>query len=291
MSENNKISNIENSISNNRNSNAVRNKFMINYGFNDVNPIQCGTQKCKSLYSYGPMIRDFWILHFIISGKGVMINQNGVHKAAENDIFVTRPYGKVTYTADADEPWHYIWIGFKSEEHVPPILKTQDVISAPYLRELFLAACDDERFENSNTHGAYEYYLCGIIWQIFGLLLQRSPKPVTVVEDYVQPAIRIMYLHHSYDITVSDIAKRLHISKGYFSEIFKEATGVSPKKYLNDIRMEKAIGYLTQNGLSITETALSVGFPDVFAFSRAFKRHFNCSPSEYVKNYNEKKKG
>ena len=267
-----------------------RRKLVIDHSLSEINPVQCGIQKCESSYSFGPMIRDFWLLHFVISGKGILINQNGVREVGENEVFVIRPYEKVTYTADADEPWHYVWIGFKSEERIPPILKIKDVISAPYLRALFLSACEDGIFENENTHGAYEYYLCGIIWQMFGILLHQMPKPVSVVDDYVRPAISMMFNGFPHAITVSDIANRLHISKGYFSEIFKEATGVSPKKYLNDIRMEKAIGYLTKNGLSITETAISVGFPDVFAFSRAFKRHFNCSPSEYLKMYNEKNK-
>ena len=262
----------------------VARKLVINQSLKPVNPLQCGKQECPPGYTYSSDDRDFWILHFTISGKGTLVNQNGKHTVRENEMFVIRPLEKVSYTADIDDPWHYIWIGFTSDIPLPPILENSDVISAPYLKDLFTAAYYTEHFENIDTHGAYEYYLCGIIYQIFGMLIQNTKKDITVTDNYIKPAITLMELSYLDPyLNVEELATRLHISKDHFGRIFKSEIGVSPKKYLNDIRMKKAVEFLVKKDNSVTQTAKSVGFPDVFAFSRAFKHYYGCSPSEYVK--------
>ena len=257
-------------------------KIIMDYGLTPINPIKCGRQSCPPSYSYGPAVREFWTLHFVISGKGSLINENGVHAVKKDEVFVIRPHEEVTYVADVETPWEYVWIGFSSTKPMPPILDAQDVFRAPYLKALFEAAHKGLGFEGENTFGAYEHYLCGIIWQIIGILMYRSHKDIGVVDTYIRPAISMMNNYYSYRITVSDIAEQLHISKGYFSEIFKRETGVSPKKYLNDIRMQRASERLA-HGESVTDVAMLLGYPDVFAFSRAFKQHYHCSPTEYKK--------
>ena len=256
-------------------------KIIISYGLTPINPIKCGRQSCASSYSYGPALREFWLLHFVISGKGVLVNQSGMHAAKKDEVFVIRPHEETTYIADVEDPWEYVWIGFSSTLPIPQILKTQDVFSAPYLKPLFESAHKGIGDERGNTFGAYEHYLCGIIWQIFGMLMYHSRRSIDTMDSYIRPAISIMNDYYSYRITVPDIAAQLHISKGYFSEIFKQQTGISPKKYLNGIRMERAAERL-RRGASVTDAAISSGFPDVFAFSRAFKQHYHCSPTEYI---------
>ena len=261
-------------------------KLIINQKLEPINPIQCGKQICPPRYSYTSESRDFWILHFVISGKGTLINKNGKQNVSENEIFVIRPLEKVTYTADADEPWQYIWIGFTSKNHVPQILEKSDVIYTPYLKEQFNRAYNSEHFENVDTYGAYEHYLCGIIWEIFGLLIQNSKKDTSAANNYIKPAMTIMELYYfDTKLTVTEIASRLRISQEHFSRIFKEETGSSPKKYLNGIRMQKAVEFLTQSDDTVTQIAKKVGFPDTFAFSRAFRNYYGCSPTEYAKNY------
>lgn len=253
-----------------------------------INPLQCGMQTCPPRYSFTSDDRDFWLLHFVISGKGALVNHNGRQSVLENEIFVTRPFENVTYTADKFTPWKYIWIGFTADTQIPRILETNDVIYAPYLKDFFISAYDTKHFENVDTYGAYEHYLCGIIWQIFGLLIKNSHKNATVSDNYIKPAITIMTLYYfDVKLTVAEIASRLHISKEHFGRIFKSETGSSPKKYLNDIRMQKAVEFLKHKSDTVTQISKKVGFPDVFAFSRAFSRHFGCSPSEYAKKHRQ----
>ena len=256
-------------------------RFIIDQELEPINPLQCGKQECPSAYSYGPRTRDIWILHFVISGKGKLFKKGAQYTVRENEMFVIRPFETVTYTADKNEPWHYIWIGFTAKT-LPTVLEQSDVIPAPYLKDLFLSAYYTDKFDTLNALGGYEHFLCGIIWQIFGCLIQNTKMNATVTEIYIKPAITRMTISFSNTaLNVSMIANELHISAEHFSRIFKSETGISPKKYLTDIRMKKAAEYLAKESSSVTETADAVGFPDVLAFSRAFKRYYGCAPTEY----------
>ena len=266
-------------------SSGFKGKNFHKLGLKTVEARQCGMQVCPSGYSFGPFTRDFWLLHFVISGKGVFTNQNGSYTVEKDQIFVIRPYEITGYTADESEPWTYRWIGFTTEQSPPLQLILNDVLTAPFLRELFTAAFERSNFENNSENEAFQYYLCGTVWQIFGLLKRGEEKPHATAEGYVNAAINIMKYEFHTGITVSEIAKRLHIARTYFSEIFKSRNGVSPKRYLDELRMEKAAELMLKHGISITATANSVGYPDVFAFSRAFKRYYKYAPTDYVKRY------
>ena len=264
-------------------------KIINNLGIKPINPLQCGVQKCPGDYSFGPAMRDFWILHFIISGKGVLTKGDATYSVSENEIFVIAPYETAYYKADSEHPWQYIWIGFSSEMPLPKILTENNVLSAPHLRDTFISAYYDEFFTKAYTVGTYEYFLCGKIWEILGKLLQSDQKPLTVYESYIRPAIAMMHSEFTSVLTVEEIAKKLNLSYGYFEQIFKTETGITPKKYMNELRLRKAVLLMLQRNCSVTVAASSVGYPDIFAFSRAFKKYYGCSPTEYIKTHSEKK--
>ncbi|MBQ9115932.1 MAG: AraC family transcriptional regulator [Clostridia bacterium] len=264
--------------------NGKKTKFYVNSKLKPITPRQCGMQECPPEYSFGPFTRDFWVLHFVTGGKGYFTNSKGTMEIREDQIFVIRPYEVTSYTADKNDPWTYIWIGFSSELPIPLPLILNDSLYAPELRDVFTAAYNNLEISAASPI-AYEHFLCGSVWQLLGVLKQGEEKPHATSEGYVNAAINIMKYEFHKSITVTEITERLHIARTYFSEIFKAQTGVSPKKYLDDLRMEKAAELLIKHNVNASATASSVGYPDVFAFSRAFKRYYKYSPTEYVKKY------
>ncbi|MBE7087694.1 MAG: helix-turn-helix domain-containing protein [Clostridiales bacterium] len=85
-----------------------------------------------------------------------------------------------------------------------------------------------------------------------------------------------------------DLAKVI-AGSGYVDDVFrikfKKVYGVTPKEYLDDLRMQSAKDFLQVYGeiLSIKEIAKMCGFNDSLYFSRKFKRNFGISPKRYVK--------
>lgn len=266
-------------------------RMVVNHRLKPINPVQCGYERCESGHSYGPFARTHWLLHFVVSGKGRFTTERGSYELCGGDVFIIRPYEITYYEADENDPWYYIWIGFTSDIPLPNSLTCSDVLRAPFLKDVFEAACFNSEFlTDEASDGGYEYYLCGAIWQICGLLSRKTADREAQKENYVRSAISAIEAEYSSGITVSLLAERLHLNRCYFSEMFKQVTGLSPKKYLNDYRMRKAEELLCEHGCNVTVTAASVGYPDVFTFSRAFKRHFGKSPSEFVSDHIKKKR-
>jgi transcriptional regulator GlxA family with amidase domain len=65
---------------------------------------------------------------------------------------------------------------------------------------------------------------------------------------------------------------------------FKRATGVSPGRYLQQLRLEHARELLRDSNLSVTEIAAKVGYQDVAYFSTLFRLHMSLSPTAYRKS-------
>lgn len=258
-------------------------KTLLNQSVKPVTPVECGYEMCKPLHSYGPAIRSFYLLHFVVSGKGVFKTEGSYKHLSENDIFIIRPYEVTYYEADENEPWTYIWIGFESEYPLPSTITERDVISAPFLRSIFESMIGEEYFSTENVDIACETYLSGLIMQLFGLMLRNEVSSEGSNDNYINRAISMIENNYCNDITVTEIAKALHLNRSYFTEMFKSKVGRSPHSYLTEYRMKKAVNFLAEKGLAVSVTARSVGYPDVFAFSRAFKNYYGITPTEYIR--------
>jgi AraC family transcriptional regulator len=78
---------------------------------------------------------------------------------------------------------------------------------------------------------------------------------------------------------VSEVAVFCNLSEFHFFRSFKQAFAITPYQYLLNKRLELGKELLTKGNLSVTQIAFDCNFPDIFTFSKAFKRRFGVSPS------------
>lgn len=83
------------------------------------------------------------------------------------------------------------------------------------------------------------------------------------------------------EISITKICQHLHISSGYFSNIFKKETKMTFVNYLMGVRMDAAQELLATTDLKAFEIAERVGFADPNYFSFCFRKKFGVSPKEY----------
>ena len=85
------------------------------------------------------------------------------------------------------------------------------------------------------------------------------------------------------DVDADEIKRVCNFSiyNAYFSRIFKEVTGSNYNRWLNAVRVEKAVSLLPEEGLSLTEIAMLSGFKSIPSFNRVFAQFKNAPPSVY----------
>lgn len=87
------------------------------------------------------------------------------------------------------------------------------------------------------------------------------------------------------EFTIDELAEKFKYNKDYLARMFKKHLGVSPKKYINGMKILKAKQYLCRFDLSIKEIAYKLGFKDEKYFMKLFKEYENLTPSTYRNAY------
>jgi transcriptional regulator GlxA family with amidase domain len=95
------------------------------------------------------------------------------------------------------------------------------------------------------------------------------------------------WLERNYNdtISVSLLANKAGMARRTFERRFKNATGDSPLRYLQRVRIENAKQLLEKGGKTFDEITYMVGYEDTSTFSRIFKKTTGLSPGLYKKRY------
>lgn len=80
---------------------------------------------------------------------------------------------------------------------------------------------------------------------------------------------------------IGQVASVCSMSEFHFFRSFRQAFGISPYQYLLTKRLELARNLIIKGEMSLTHIAAHCNFPDIFTFSKAFKRHYQVSPSRF----------
>ncbi|MNJ58546.1 Regulatory protein SoxS [compost metagenome] len=83
------------------------------------------------------------------------------------------------------------------------------------------------------------------------------------------------------ELNLYRVAEQAERPEKYISHLFKEVTGTNLSDYLEQVRMEKAVGLLKNKEHTVDEISASVGYSSSHSFRRAFKRVMGVSPSSY----------
>lgn len=89
--------------------------------------------------------------------------------------------------------------------------------------------------------------------------------------------------HYQEKITVQQVADYIGLHKVYCGSLFHQETGCTILRYVNQLRVNKAIALLEYGGAKITDVAAEIGFEDLYYFSRVFKQITGLSPENYLK--------
>lgn len=232
---------------------------------------------------------DFLSIIYVLSGT-CTYNISGVpHIVKKGDLLVLNPHlyhGKVLASGSEIHEFH---VGYENlhikgllpnhflEDHVSPIINVVN-----YENEL-LRFCSDVISEQSKNQPALKLSLKGLGLKLLSILFNATFESTTLkrkgilnLESYdnttiVNTVLEFINENFMHNLSLDVISQNMYLSPAYISKLFKESTGNSPINYLIKLRLSKAKESLESGDQSIKKVALSVGYPDVYHFSKLFK--------------------
>ena len=260
----------------------------------DIYPTRLGQEVCKPGHSYGPAVRDHFLIHYIAKGRGTFHTGGREYFLESGQGFLITPDILTYYAADDRDPWHYYWIGFKGGgaarllAHVGldtdhPVFNCRD--------HKRLLACFSSMFSADVKKRGGDLHLLGDMYHFFAILAAQNQTSIrsTDLENpadrYVRQSAEYIKNNYSQRITVDEIAAHVGLNRSYLSTLFKRETGISLQQYIIDFRIRRAAALLLSTDLSVGDIARSVGYEDPLLFSKIFKNQKGLSPRNYKKVY------
>lgn len=242
-----------------------------------------GWEICCPMHTFGPAIRQHYLVHYVTRGKGRLWMNDTCYVIEKDTMFLIRPGITCVYQADKDDPWEYCWIcidGYDVEnmlnnsgfDKVNLLFfdKSNGEVRDAMLNFIFYFS----KYKNN------EYMLLSRLYNIFGhMKIQMKKQQAKSI--HVERAIDYIYENYSKNISVTDIAEYLGIDRTYLYRLFKEEYNMSPQKYLLNFRLKTAMNKLEGGNMSIADIAYNCGFNDASAFCHQFKKVYKDTPLNY----------
>lgn len=134
------------------------------------------------------------------------------------------------------------------------------------------------------------YTRCRIMLLDFYLGLLKRQIESADADKYVANAISYIHANFRNNFSGEDLAKHCTLSQSYLRSKFLKQTGMTITEYRDKLRISAARELLLSDYFTITEIANELGYCDIYHFSKAFKKHFGTSPTNYIKEKEEKNK-
>lgn len=97
-----------------------------------------------------------------------------------------------------------------------------------------------------------------------------------VIEEYIEK-------NYAYNITLQSIAGKFNIDYFYLSRKFVSHFDMSFRKFINKVRMEKAMELIKKSDYKLKDIAELVGYENYESFSKTFNKHFGKTPTDFMK--------
>lgn len=221
------------------------------------------------------------------SGKFTSTSLGRWIKIKRGAMFLLFPGEWHSYCPDTETGWHEYWIGFNGpladnlvrngffskERPVTNVGLHEDIV------DLYRSAMDAA----SRQESGFQPLLGSIVLHLLGLKYfhgKNESHRSTEVSAIIGRA-KVIIAERYKDIKPEDIAESLCMGYSNFRKIFREYTGFSPAKYIQEVRFSKAKEALTNSSLSVKEIALQMGFDNYEYFFTAFKRMVGMTPADY----------
>lgn len=249
-----------------------------------------GMDICAPGYCYGPAIRHFYLIHYVIDGKGFYTAGKHTYALGQGDVFLILPNEITSYVADEKDPWSYCFFAFDgegSEEMLQRTALSRENLTTHLEDDSLVALIEETTQELNRPLPNPDLYSLSQLIRMLKILADQVRVDVDTdkasMRSYVQQVLDFIHFNYAEPITVQEMAGLLSLNRSYLYRIFKEETGLSPIEYLNGYRIDRARQLLVETNIPVGQISVSTGFSTFSSFSRFFRLKYGVSPSTFRK--------
>ena len=217
-----------------------------------------------------------WALGLKKEGETIYTTKSGTYLSNKDNLIIF-PKGS-SYKWESTVPGLFSVIEFECD------LENDDILSLPLK--------NSEKIHRLFNEIEYKHitktpmYKIEIIKSCYSIILEAIKGKKYLPNEKqlkIMPALEYIAKNFDKPIKNEELAKTTGLSNVYFRKIFTDVMGVPPNEYIHKTRINKAKEILKSDYSSITEIAISLGYPNIYDFSRDFKKHVGIPPSKYQK--------
>ena len=229
---------------------------------------------------------SYVLLQYTISGKGSFQTPDHTYPQQTGDLFLVQVPGDSQYSLpDDSECWDVLYLEFSSEclpllyhihQSCGPAFHLEASSTLPeQMKQLYADAISNQLasvFDNSKAAYAFLLDLADYALEHPAL---SSPR-VTLAKNYLDSH------YYTTDLNLDEVADAVGLSKYHLCREFNHLYGISPGKYLANLRLQKSCALLLQSRQhTIAEIASMVGFSNDNYFCKVFRKAFGTTPTQY----------
>jgi AraC-like DNA-binding protein len=256
-------------------------------------PLRIGKNVAKPDYFVEPRKITFHSLHFVLNGSIHLVHNGSEFVLHQGDVFCLFPEMLHHYSVpERAEPLKMFWIAMEGPQVSRLMEQNQITKENPVGKGVFQPSLEIllqelmDVYKRTLQGSEEDIQLLSLIYRIMASLAlanneKSSLQGKHVSHHWILKCKQFMEMHYKEAISVTDIAMHAGVHRTQLHKHFVKHFGMSPMHYLQKLRMELGARLLGETSSSITDIALCVGYPDLCSYSRAHRRFYGSSPSEF----------
>ena len=227
---------------------------------------------------------DSFLMEVILDGTMTFETGGKSYVAKRDDVVLLDCYKPHRYytTTGCQTMWIH-FDGAPARAYYNLIHKTNgNVFSTRNVRKIL--RCIEEIYEMMDSHYVpNEPTIALTLTTALTAMVENAspPKSIRNNTSAIEEVVHYINAHLDEELSIAELAHMASFSEYHFIRVFSDAVGMTPRKYIINVRMDYAKYLLKTTALPITEIGYKIGYSSESMFCSSFKKHAGITPSEY----------
>lgn len=268
--------------------------------------LNVGLARHNADWNWKDVSSPFTRIYYVVEGTARLHLLNEVVELKPNNLYIIPAHTVHSYECDGKFVHYYLHLyeGFKKETDVfdfyeiPTEVQAQEGDVGIFERmcmlhpDAELPASDPRSYDNSHKFADYvsryndmhlyeKMQLRGSVLILFSRFMQYARPRVWTQDARIAKVVKYVHSNIYNEISSEELADVACVTKPYLIRLFNKHFGISPLRYINQKKIERAQLLLLTENLSVKDIAYTIGFNDDSYFIRLFKKLTGTTPQEY----------